>query len=265
MAVIRESPYEPGCYFVGDQQWRIPARYKLLKVLGNGSFSFVCLAHDTDKDEKVAIKFIPDVTSSCEYVKRVLRNPARISHPGIIQLKGAFVQPSSTGPKRCIGGKLVAASIDLYMVLEYVDGGDLFSLKGQMSEADVKLLLFQLLAVVKYLHSINVWHRDLKSANVLITYTQGCRMIKVCDFGSARSKTDKDSVAAPAPTPYSELRKRRRLHHQDSLCGLAQAGASDISVQRELLPPFYIPSASSASSAPSLPQKHPLTHTHLAS
>jgi hypothetical protein len=34
------------------------------------------------------------------------------------------------GPKRCIGGKLVAASIDLYMVLEHVDGGDLFSLKG---------------------------------------------------------------------------------------------------------------------------------------
>lgn len=50
---IRESPYEPGCYFVGDQQWRIPARYRLLKVLGSGSFSFVCLAHDSEADEKV--------------------------------------------------------------------------------------------------------------------------------------------------------------------------------------------------------------------
>jgi len=231
---IRESPYEPGCYFVGDQQWRIPARYRLLKVLGSGSFSFVCLAHDSEADEKVAIKFIPDVTSSAEYVKRVLREVCilrRVSHPGIIQLKGAFVQPSSTGPKRCVGGKLVASSIDLYVVVEYVDGGDLFSMKGQMSEADVKLLLFQLLAVVKYLHSINVWHRDLKSANVLSTYSQGCRMIKVCDFGSARSKTLRDSVPAPAPTPYSELTKKRRLHHDSSLSSVEDTCAADLTVR----------------------------------
>jgi len=133
MATIKESPYEPGCYFVGDQQWKVPPRYKLLKVLGRGSFSFVCLAEDTEANEQVAIKIIPDLTSSADYIKRVLREVCilrRISHPGIIELKGAFVQPSSTGPKRCIGGKLVATSIDLYMVMEYVDGGDLFSLKG---------------------------------------------------------------------------------------------------------------------------------------
>lgn len=53
---------------------------------------------------QVAIKFIPDVTSSAEYVKRVLREVCilrRVSHPGIIQLKGAFVQPSSTGESCC--------------------------------------------------------------------------------------------------------------------------------------------------------------------
>lgn len=42
------------------------------------------------------------------------------------------------GPKKFIGGKLVADSIDLYVVLEYVDGGDLFSLKGN---AHMQLML----------------------------------------------------------------------------------------------------------------------------
>uniref|UniRef100_A0A061SNS9 Mitogen-activated protein kinase 2 n=2 Tax=Tetraselmis sp. GSL018 TaxID=582737 RepID=A0A061SNS9_9CHLO len=226
MATIKESPYEPGCYFVGDQQWKVPPRYKLLKVLGRGSFSFVCLAEDTEANEQVAIKIIPDLTSSADYIKRVLREVCilrRISHPGIIELKGAFVQPSSTGPKRCIGGKLVATSIDLYMVMEYVDGGDLFSLKGQMSEMDVKSLLLQLLLAVQYLHSINVWHRDLKSANVLLTYRDGARLIKICDFGSARSKNIQTDCMSP------ELGKRRRLHNSHSY--VADVSASDLVVK----------------------------------
>lgn len=66
-----------------------------------------------------------------------------------------------------------------------------------MSEADVKLLLFQLLAVVKYLHSINVWHRDLKSANVLSTYSQGCRMIKVLGASPLPSPGSLNPLVAP--------------------------------------------------------------------
>jgi len=214
MVEIRESPYEPGCYFVGQHQWKIPPRYKLLKVLGSGSFSYVCLAEDREANEQVAIKFIPDVNSSAEYIKRVLREVCilrRISHPGIIQLKGAFVQPSSTGPKRCVGGKLVAASIDLYLVMEYVSGGDLFSMKGQLTEKNVKSLLTQLLLAVQYLHSINVWHRDLKSANILITNRDGALMIKICDFGSARSRTRQSSGRDHPSLDIDVLKKRRRM------------------------------------------------------
>ena len=81
----------------------------------------------------------------------------------------------AAGPKRYVNGKFVAASIDLYLVLEYIEGGDLFSLRGHLSEPVVKSLMVQLLLAVQYLHSINVWHRDLKSANVLISTSKGGR------------------------------------------------------------------------------------------
>ncbi len=49
---------------------------------------------------QVAVKRIPDVLSSPEQAKRVLREICilrRLTHPFIIELKNAFVQPSATG------------------------------------------------------------------------------------------------------------------------------------------------------------------------
>ena len=71
--------------------------------------------------------------------------------------------------------------------MEYAGGGDLHKLRGQLSEQDVRRLMWQILTAVEYLHSQNVWHRDLKSANVLLTVENGQRVCKIADFGSARS------------------------------------------------------------------------------
>lgn len=70
-------------------------------------------------------------------------------------------------------------SIDVYLALEYADGGDFYHLRGQLSEKEVINLMWQLLSAVEYIHSQNVWHRDLKSANVLLTMENGTRVVKV--------------------------------------------------------------------------------------
>ena len=87
--------------------------------------------------------------------------------------------------------------------MEYAGGGDLHKLRGQLSEQDVRRLMWQLLTTVEYLHSQNVWHRDLKSANVLLTVENGQRVCKVADFGSARSASSTPQQQESDITPMA--------------------------------------------------------------
>ncbi|PSC67989.1 Mitogen-activated kinase 14 isoform A [Micractinium conductrix] len=197
---IRKSPYEAGLYFVPPEsgttlqdhstQWQVGSRYSLLKVLGYGSYSAVCLAVDNTTGERVALKRVADVLQSPDHTKRVLREICilrRLHHPNLIALRDAFVRPSATGQCRLIKGKLVNLSVDVYIAMELADGGDLFHLRGQMSADEVKSLMWQLLVTIRYLHSLHVWHRDMKSQNVFLVCENGERVIKIGDFGSARS------------------------------------------------------------------------------
>lgn len=50
-------------------------------------------------------------------------------------------------------GQLVSASLDLYIVTEHCELGDLFGLRGQLPEGEVQRLMWQLLVAVQFLHS----------------------------------------------------------------------------------------------------------------
>lgn len=72
-----------------------------------------------------------------------------------------------------------------YIVVEYVDGGELFNflVKNQrLSESTVMVLFRQIMSAVYYFQCINVCHRDLKPENILMTM-EG--KIKIADFGLA--------------------------------------------------------------------------------
>lgn len=53
----------------------------------------------------------------------------------------------------------------------------------QFSEFHIQSFMYQILCGLKYIHSADVIHRDLKPGNILVTI-QGC--LKICDFGLAR-------------------------------------------------------------------------------
>ena len=53
-----------------------------------------------------------------------------------------------------------------------------------VSQQNVKLILFNILSALKFIHSANVIHRDIKPANILIN--EECQ-IKICDFGISRT------------------------------------------------------------------------------
>jgi len=60
-----------------------------------------------------------------------------------------------------------------------------------ITEEHVKILLYNQLCSLKFLHSANLVHRDIKPANLLLD--DQCRVM-VCDFGLARSLPEKDEL-----------------------------------------------------------------------
>jgi serine/threonine protein kinase len=56
--------------------------------------------------------------------------------------------------------------------------------KSGLNEEHLKIIVYNSLCALKFLHSSNVIHRDLKPANILIN--QDCQVL-ICDFGLARS------------------------------------------------------------------------------
>ena len=76
----------------------------------------------------------------------------------------------------------------VFIIMEYVES-DLRKVIGQArqieyTEDHVKLIMYNILRAMKYLHSANIIHRDLKPGNILID--SDCQ-IKICDFGLART------------------------------------------------------------------------------
>ncbi|XP_067002932.2 ovarian-specific serine/threonine-protein kinase Lok isoform X2 [Anabrus simplex] len=79
----------------------------------------------------------------------------------------------------------------LYLVLEYIAGGDLsrwVNNKKLLSEKQTKLLFYQLTLAVQYMHQNSITHRDLKPANILLVSSSPHTLIKVTDFGLAKDQ-----------------------------------------------------------------------------
>ncbi|KXZ53096.1 hypothetical protein GPECTOR_8g87 [Gonium pectorale] len=146
---------------------------------------------------QVALKRVGDVFASPDYAKRVLREVCimrRLEHPNIVRLKDVFLKPSPTGKYVFRGGRLVPTSFDCYIAMEACDQGDLFNMRGQLPEHEVRSLMWQLLSAL----------RDIKTGNLLLTLSEGRRVLKVADFGSARSAKHGSDALESSPQDDAE-------------------------------------------------------------
>ena len=81
---------------------------------------------------------------------------------------------------------LISAQDNLYMVMEYLNGGDMYSLLQtveKFSEPWARVYLAEITSALEYLHNLGIVHRDLKPDNLLID-TNG--HLKLSDFGLSR-------------------------------------------------------------------------------
>ncbi|KAK8446908.1 hypothetical protein SEVIR_9G561900v4 [Setaria viridis] len=144
--------------------------YELGKTIGEGSFAKVKLARDSRTGAVCAIKVLDRNHvlrhKMVEQIKREISTMKLIKHPNVVQLH-----------------EVLASKTKIYMVLEFVDGGELFDKivnSGRLSEDEARRYFHQLINAVDYCHSRGVYHRDLKPENLLLD-SHGS--LKVSDFG----------------------------------------------------------------------------------
>ena len=142
-------------------------------VLGSGGQGVVKLAIDKSTEKAVAVKEIyKSCLTNAKSVLRVFREKtilASAKHPFIVDFYGTCQDKRK-----------------LYLLMEFVMGGEVYSLLGaqkKLTSAAVHFYAAEVTAVFMYLHSQGFVYRDLKPENVLLA-TSG--HIKLADFGCAK-------------------------------------------------------------------------------
>jgi serine/threonine-protein kinase HSL1 (negative regulator of Swe1 kinase) len=90
-----------------------------------------------------------------------------------------------------------------YLVMEYVEGGELFSYMsehGALPEIEVVHIFRQIIAALLYCHRINIHHRDLKPENILLD--RDTMQIKLVDFGMAALQPLGKKLTTPCGSPH---------------------------------------------------------------
>ncbi|XP_028551200.1 CBL-interacting protein kinase 1-like isoform X3 [Dendrobium catenatum] len=161
-------------------------KYELGRMLGEGSFGKVKFARRVDTGEAFAVKILDrkrilDLKID-EQLKREIATLKLLKHPNVVRLHeestNLLMIPTKNTPQ-----EVFASKERIYMVLEYVNGGELYdkiASKGRLSEQFGRNIFQQLIDGISYCHDKGVYHRDLKPENVLV---DAMGKIKISDFG----------------------------------------------------------------------------------
>lgn len=157
-------------------------RYEEVKLLGQGEISQVLLAKDTKTDTMVALKklnkrfFTPNLRKKLINEIAILQQISSIPDSSFLRLYETFEDEQF-----------------VYLVTEYIPGGELFDLVEQFPYGVPEVLcikiLRQVFTAISQLHKLDIAHLDLKLENIM--YNPDTEKIKIIDFGYAAKTEEK--------------------------------------------------------------------------
>jgi serine/threonine-protein kinase len=152
---------------------QIIGNYEISEKIGEGGMGEVFLGKDLLLERDVAIKSLrPDLSQRQDIVERFRTEAvalARLNHSNIATLYNYIIHNSQ-----------------YYMILEYVRGERLDSMiarRNSIPFLEILSIIGQVLEGLEHAHRLGIVHRDIKSANIMITPSG---RVKIMDFGIAR-------------------------------------------------------------------------------
>ena len=186
--------------------------YQSLSIIGRGAFGEVHICRDLRTGEIVAIKKIKkENLLKKNQIKHTLDEQdflSKVDSPWIVKLKASFQEGDY-----------------LYLVMEYLPGGDLMGLliaRDIFTEEEAKFYISEMILAIDSIHELDCIHRDIKPDNVLIGKDGH---IKLTDFGLAKIS---DNVFKEDIIDYKFDEKKRRHDRNYSCVGTAYYAAPEV-------------------------------------
>lgn len=190
-------------------------RYRIVELIGSGGMGEVYLAEDTELQRRVAVKlFTRDLPAggARDHLLHEARAASALSHPNVCTV---FEVGESDGRP--------------YIVMEFVEGRTLDTLIARRDLPTERVVRYgaQIADAVAHAHQHGVVHRDLKSANIVITNDGRA---KVLDFGLASTMAGASEDASRDVTSAEVGRISGTLSHMapEVLRGQEADARSDI-------------------------------------
>ncbi|KAL0966189.1 hypothetical protein UPYG_G00292080 [Umbra pygmaea] len=158
------------------------------EVLGGGRFGQVHKCMENSSGLTLAAKIIKARTDKeKEVVKNEITVMNHLDHANLIQLYAAYESRN-----------------DIILVLEYVDGGELFDRiideNYTLMELDTVVFIRQICEGLQHMHKMYILHLDLKPENILCV-SRVTNKVKIIDFGLARIYKPREKLRVNFGTP----------------------------------------------------------------
>lgn len=156
----------------------LAGKYRIDEVLAVGGMGVVVAARHIQLDERVAIKFLlPDMLTDNDAVarfKREARAAVKIKSEHVVRVSDVATLDNGSP----------------YMVMEYLEGGDLAAWLGKRGALPVEQaveFVLQACEAIAEAHTLGIVHRDLKPTNLFVIHRpDGTLCVKVLDFGISK-------------------------------------------------------------------------------
>ncbi|XP_057537927.1 probable serine/threonine protein kinase IREH1 [Amaranthus tricolor] len=161
--------------------------FEIIKPISRGAFGRVFLAKKRTTGDLFAIK----VLKKADMIRKNAVESILAERNILISVRNPFVVRFFYS---------FTCRENLYLVMEYLNGGDLYSLLrnlGCLDEDVARVYIAEVVLALEYLHSLQVVHRDLKPDNLLIAHDGH---IKLTDFGLSKVGliNSTDDLSGPA-------------------------------------------------------------------